>query len=77
MNDVVITFDERKALTDRIAQLEAALRRHREVIVKCVTDGVLRHDLNVFLAIEADVLDTMTGWARTFASKRTRTQTKE
>ena len=40
----------------RIRELEAALRRHRKVIVRCCANGVLRHDLNVFLAAEADVL---------------------
>lgn len=39
---------------DEIIQLRAALERAHAVIRKCVTAGVLRHDLNQFLADEAE-----------------------
>jgi len=44
-------------LIKRIAQLEAALRKAHGVIRSCVTSGVLRHDLNCFLAEESSVLE--------------------
>jgi hypothetical protein len=43
--------------SERIAQLEAALRKAHGVIRSCVTSGVLRHDLNCFLAEESSVLE--------------------
>ena len=51
---------DRRWLIARVDELAAALTRAHDLLRECVTDGVLRHNINAFLSEERAALARLT-----------------